>query len=630
MTNSQRSSRRRGRAALFLLVPILIAMVPLAWIGRGRGEDLKLERRGPGLSSDPKDWPLYNADVLGTRHNRGETALKPENVAGLVEKWRFPPEGSSETVGVIHATPTVVNGYVYFGTTTHPTFYKLTPSGKVKWTYRNPDFAPKPAKNGLGGLLARAANSLRDDASRGGILGSALVTVDGVYFGDTEGYLYGLDRFTGKEKWKINTRSKDFPGAHDWNFIMSSPILAEGRVLFAGGPFEHLAGATPFYPCCTGRGFVVALDPQTGRILWKYDVGPKPERLNPPVVIEDSRGKHTFTFGPSTSSVWSTPSFDAETGTVFFGTDTHNSPRQPTDDDPSLSTPHSCAVIAVDVRNGKEKWVSQINPGDVWNYALRGYDPATGLYKDQSVGDTPKIYTLDHNGTPTRVVGVGCKNGAFYVLRASDGQILHHTPVYNGPPTQPLSSPRDPSTLALPSAIGGLQTGCATDGRTIYTNGIDAIRLGTQDSVDASHAPPTGGRVVALSLDTNTERWRHERPRIAHVGGPPPAAVYEDVGDPVASGIAIGNGVLFFTTVVSNKLVALDADTGRSLKEIDLGPVWSGPSISRGRVYVGTGNTLFNPNDKAESYFPKRLEGTLHSFGLPGEDEVDRLGDGVE
>jgi len=61
-----------------------------------------------------------------------------------------------------------------------------------------------------------------------------------------------------------------------------------------------------------------------------------------------------------------------------------------------------------------------------------------------------------------------------------------------------------------------------------------------------------------------------------------------NVGDPVASGIAAGGGVLCLTTVASGKLVVLDAAGGS-----DVGPVWSGPSISRGRVYVGTGNTLF-------------------------------------
>jgi outer membrane protein assembly factor BamB len=134
----------------------------------------------------------------------------------------------------------------------------------------------------------------------------------------------------------------------------------------------------------------------------------------------------------------------------------------------------------------------------------------------------------------------------------------------------------------------------------------------------------SGGRVVALSLDTKVERWRHERPKVASisVGRPTTNHVFTDAGDPVGSGIAVANGVVFFTAITSGKLIALDAATGEVLKEIALGPVWSGPSVSRGRVYVGTGNTQFLP--------PQKDTGVLSSFGLPGEDEVSRLGAGRE
>ena len=48
----------------------------------------------------------------------------------------------------------------------------------------------------------------------------------------------------------------------------------------------------------------------------------------------------------------------------------------------------------------------------------------------------------------------------------------------------------------------------------------------------ASGVPPTAGRVVAISMDTKTERWRHERPRIPSLGGPAPKPVFTDIGDP--------------------------------------------------------------------------------------------------
>ncbi len=560
------------------------------------------------------DWPTYNHDAAGWRFNAAEHTLSPANVGKLVEKWRFPAADSKETIGVVHATPAVVAGEVYFGTATFPAFYKLNRDGTLAWVYRNP-VRPAVLPPSAG---APVTDKLRGAASEGGIFSSALVADGAVYFADTGGWIYCLDAVSGKERWKVDTRARTFPDAHFNNLLMASPILADGKVVFGGGTLEQLFAGTPAYPGSTGRGFLVALDPKTGAIAWKYDVGPKPAKLEPAVVVKDSWGSHKWDHGPAISSIWCTPSYDPETNLLFFGTDVNIGPRQPTPDNPALSTHDSCSISCVDAATGKRKWNTQINPGDQWTNAMRAYDPKTGLYKDGSIGDTPKIFTLPVAGKPTKVVGAGCKNGGFYLLRADNGLLVKHTPIYTGPPTHPPAS-HDPRVLALPSPMGGLQTGCATDGRHIFTNGIDAIRLGTQESPGALGQVPTGGRVTATSMDLATENWRHERPLIPAVGGTPEQPMYRDVGDVVASGIAVGNGVAYFTAVGSGKLIALDAITGRVLKEIALGPVWAGPSLSRGRVYIGGGNTLFGP-DESECFFPKKYTGNVHCFGLPGPD----------
>ena len=149
-------------------------------------------------------------------------------------------------------------------------------------------------------------------------------------------------------------------------------------------------------------------------------------------------------------------------------------------------------------------------------------------------------------------------------------------------------------------------------------NGIDALRLGTQESPFSPGQIPTGGRVTATSLDLSEERWRHERPKIPEMGGTPGKPMYRDVGDIVGSGIAVGNGVAYFTAVGSGKLVVLDAATGAVLKEFALGAVFAGPSLSRGRVYVGGGNTFWNANE-FECFFPKQYTGSVRCYGLPDE-----------
>jgi outer membrane protein assembly factor BamB len=568
---------------------------------------------GPPPGIYPADWPMYNHDAVGWRFNPAEKTLGPTNVGKLVEKWRFPAADSKETIGVVHATPSVVAGEVYFGTATFPAFYKLGPDGKQLWVYRN------PARKAVlpPGAGAPITDKLRSAASDAGIFSSALVAGGAVYFADTGGWIYCLDAKSGKERWKVNTRDKSFPGAHWNNLLMASPMLADGKVIFAGGTLEQIFAGSLLYPGSTGRGFLVALEPKTGKLVWKYDVGAKPEKLVPPVIVQDAWGKHAFKFGPATSSVWSTPTYDSKSNTIFFGTDVNTGPRQPTKDNPSLATEDSCAVVCLDASTGKRKWNRQLNPGDMWTNAMRAYDPKTGLYKDGSIGDSPKVLTTRVDGKAIKVVGVGCKNGGFYLLRADNGKVLKHSPVYKGKPTHPPEK-HDPRILALPSPLGGLQTGCATDGKTIFTNGIDAVRLGTQASPYAAEQTPTGGRVTATSVDLATEHWRHERPKIAKMGGTQDKPRYRNVGDVVASGIAVGNGVAYFTTVGSGKLVALDAATGKVLKEIVLGPIWSGPSLSRGLVYVGGGNTLFTPNE-FECFFPKKYTGNVRCFGLPGE-----------
>lgn len=579
---------------------------------------------------DAADWPTYNHDVLGWRYNPAEKTLSPANVGKLVEKWRFPPANSKDVIGAVQATPAVVGGEVYFGTATFPAFYKLDRNGRQLWVYRNPVSKPVMFPTSEGVLGDKLGSAIRE----GGILSSALVVNGAVYFADTGGWIYCLDAATGAERWKLDTRSSSFPNAHPNNLTLCSPINADGKIVIGGGTLEQLYAGTKAYPGSTGRGFMIALNPKTGELLWKYDVGEQPQRLDPPVVVKDAWGEYTFTHGPGTSSVWSTPSYDADSGSIFFGTDVNTAPRQPTPDNSKLFTEDSDAIVCLDVRTGKRNWSTQLYPGDQWVNAMRAWDPKTGLYKDCSIGDTPKIFSIDLDGKRTKVVGAGCKNGGFYILRADDGTLVRHTPIYAGPPTEP-PAPHDPRVLALPSPIGGLQTGCATDGLAIFTNGIDAVRLTTQEARFAAGQIPTGGRVTATSIDLDSEIWRHERAMVPATAGTPDKPILYQRGDIVGSGIAVGNGVAYFTAAGSCQLVALATASGSVLREIEMGPVFCGPALSRGRVYVGGGNVIWSApgarNKRAPAaakpalstavesggLFPLQIVGSVRCFGLP-------------
>jgi outer membrane protein assembly factor BamB len=66
---------------------------------------------------------------------------------------------------------------------------------------------------------------------------------------------------------------------------------------------------------------------------------------------------------------------------------------------------------------------------------------------------------------------------------------------------------------------------------------------------------------------------------------------------PNLSGIAVANHVVYFQSL-DGFLYALDAGNGLLLSRVQTGGQTSGPAISHGRIYLGTGDILsglFNP-----------------------------------
>ncbi len=58
--------------------------------------------------ADAKDWPTYNHDVLGSRHNPGETAIGRDNAGRLEEKRQIPAMGSGQEADRTCSAPPVV------------------------------------------------------------------------------------------------------------------------------------------------------------------------------------------------------------------------------------------------------------------------------------------------------------------------------------------------------------------------------------------------------------------------------------------------------------------------------------------------------------------------------------------
>jgi outer membrane protein assembly factor BamB len=170
----------------------------------------------------PADWPQYNYDNRGWRFNTAENTLSPANVGQLIEKWRFPPRGAKETNGAVQSTPVVVNGFTYVGAATPGVLFKLSPHGKEVWRFNVPRSPHKWTFKDIQGKPRAFGESWLGSWV---ITNSALVSESSVFFTTGDGQVYCLDRFSGKKRWNIDTRTEPFPGYHLINSFWSSPII---------------------------------------------------------------------------------------------------------------------------------------------------------------------------------------------------------------------------------------------------------------------------------------------------------------------------------------------------------------------------------------------------------------------
>src|SRR6185436_4842907 len=168
-------------------------------------------------------------------------------------------------------------------------------------------------------------------------------------FGDITGNMFALDAVNGRLRWK--RRVTDHPAAG----ISATPALYKGVLYVTTSSLEEASAADPHYPCCTFRGAVIALDGKTGRTLWKRWTVGEPKPLGAPT-------DDTARFGPSGVAVWNTPSVDVKRGQLIFATGNTYSAAA------DAMPPWSNAVVALDLKTGRERWHSQLTKGDLWNY----------------------------------------------------------------------------------------------------------------------------------------------------------------------------------------------------------------------------------------------------------------------
>jgi polyvinyl alcohol dehydrogenase (cytochrome) len=388
-----------------------------------------------------------------------------------------------------------------------------------------------------------------------------------VYAGDFSGRFYALDAQTGGQHWQTQVAGP----------ISGSALVDKNRVIFG-----DLAG------------FVYGLDKDTGAIAWQVKPNSHPwaaiygsaTPVGKYVAIGISSnewfapaavpGYPCCTFRGSVALldpkdghiVWQTyfitpaESANGSSGAPIWSTPTYDKDlglifvttgNNYTDPATGLSD----SIIALNANTGAIVWANQRYANDSWNVLFPPFPP----HPDYDIGDSAQIYRLP-NGR--KVVGAGQKSGFYHVLDAITGQEVNQRQF----------------EVAGSNALGGLFADSAVVDGIVYANGGNY---------------PFFGDVIAFDGGATHELWRFNTPGGANL-----------------SGVAVANGVVYFSSM-DGKLYALRAADGAPLAQLALGAHTSGPSISKGRVFLGTGDSI------SHFFFGVPTPGSIVALGVPGQ-----------
>jgi alcohol dehydrogenase (cytochrome c) len=245
--------------------------------------------------------------------------ITTQNVARLRPIWGF----STGETRVHESAPVVNNGVMFVSTPNNQVIAIDARSGNVLWRYRRP----------------RAAGALvPHDTNRGVALYG-----DKVYYAAGDAVVVALDAKTGREAW-TNTVADNKSGY----YISLAPLIAGGKVMVgtSGGEFGI-------------RGFVAALDPETGKEQWRTFTVPAP----------GEPGSETWPTGDQWKTggapIWVTGNYDPDTNLAFWGTG--NGGPWVGDQRPGDNL-YVASTIAIDVATGRIKGHFQYNPNESWDW----------------------------------------------------------------------------------------------------------------------------------------------------------------------------------------------------------------------------------------------------------------------
>jgi alcohol dehydrogenase (cytochrome c) len=306
------------------------------------------------------DWPTYHGDMSGNRYSK-LTQIDKNNVGRLAPRWIFPMPGAN----TIENTPLVVNGVMYVAQA-NECWALDAGTGRVIWRYR------RDKTRGVSGNAA------------GGFNRGVAIAGDRLFMLTDNAHMIALGRFDGELLWESEMA--------DWhqNYNGTSAPLTVGNLVISG-----TAGGDEGV-----RGFVAAWDQTTGKEVWRFWTVPLPGEPG----SETWKGKE---IEHRSGATWMTGTYDPQLDTVYWpvgnpGPDYDGSEREG-------DNLYTDSILALDAKTGKLKWHYQFTPHDV---------------HDWDAQEPPVLVDTNWQGQPRKLLLQANRNGFFYVLDRTNGQVL--------------------------------------------------------------------------------------------------------------------------------------------------------------------------------------------------------------
>ncbi len=398
-----------------------------------------LSAQSQSPESKSGQWRIAGQNLNNTWSQPAEHSISPANVKELKPKWVF------TTGGDVSATPTVDGDAVYFPDWGGNLFAVRKDSGRLIWSHKISEY------DGVDGAISRVSPAVNGNQV---IIGDILSS-NKVHNGAN---VISVDRESGTLRWM--THVDDHPAA----IITGSPVVFHGVVYIGVSSSEETLALDPTYACCSFRGSIVALDENTGAMLWKtFD-------------MPDNGGRPG---GYSGGAIWQPPAIDPKRGTLFIGTGNNYTAPADVEACQNATPTANCAAaddffdaaLALDLKTGQVKWAKRLQGLDTWTVAC-----------------------LTPTGPVGNIVGFGQKSGIFWALNPDNGDIVWSTPVGPG------------------ASLGGIEWGTATDGQRIY------VAIANSDHLPYTLVPSgqqiTWGAWSALDVATGKILWQIADPTV--------------------------------------------------------------------------------------------------------------------